>query len=206
MWRNMFSKVLWRSQERDILQHSAAHGAFRDVEGTSSGSMTHAVGEHLSELPGVGNHAWTSEPFALGASSAEAGMRPFDDPGSLNLGQHTDEREHGSSDRRREIERLTQRHEANTKMLELVEQRHQVTQVTTESIERGHGDEIKIASAGVGHQGIEAGTFLPRPAHGVIGEGGHDRPARTRGMFPEGPELILDGLVARADATVERDA
>jgi hypothetical protein len=168
--------------------------------------MANAVGKQLAELPGVGDHARTTEPLTLCPSSAEPGMCALDDPGALDFGQYTDQREHRASDRGREIERLTQRHQADTEVLELVEQGHQVAEVTSEPIEGGDGDEVELASAGVGHQGIETGAPLPRPAHGVIGEGGRDRPGRTRGMFPECTELILDGLVARADAGVERDA
>jgi hypothetical protein len=56
-------------------------------------------------------------------------VRPLDDPGTLDFGQHADQREHGPPDRRREIERPMQRHESDPKMLELVEQRYQVTEV-----------------------------------------------------------------------------
>jgi len=54
-------------------------------------------------------------------------MRPFDDPGTLHFGEYTNEREHRSPDRGREIERLTQRYEANTEMLELVDPAATVT-------------------------------------------------------------------------------
>ena len=60
--------------------------------------MADTVGKHLPELPGVGDHARTSEPLALGACSAEPGMCPLDDPGSFNLGQDADERKHRAAD------------------------------------------------------------------------------------------------------------
>jgi hypothetical protein len=48
-------------------------------------------------------------------------VRPLDDPRPLHLGEHADEREHRAADRRREVERLAQRHEPDAQVLQLVE-------------------------------------------------------------------------------------
>ena len=48
-------------------------------------------------------------------------MRPLDDPCTLDFSEHAHEREHCPSDRRREIERLTQRDEPDPEMLQLIE-------------------------------------------------------------------------------------
>jgi len=132
-------------------------------------------------------------------------MRPLDDPGAFDFGEYTDEREHRSSDRRREIERLAQRYEPDPEMLQFIQQRHEVLEVATNPIEGGHGDEIELAAAGIGHERIEPWALLPRATHGVIGELRDNDPAGTGSMLAEGAELVLGSLIARADATVERD-
>jgi hypothetical protein len=88
-------------------------------------------------------------------------------------------------------------------MLELVEQCHQVTEVAAETIKRGHGDQIEATTTGVGHERIETRPLLSGPADGIVGELREDHPAGTGSMLSEGAQLILGGLVARADATVQ---
>jgi hypothetical protein len=81
-----------------------------------------------------------------------------------------------------------------------------VPQVTAQPIEGSHGDEIEASTTRFRHHRVEAGTFLPRPADGVIGELREDHPAGTGGVFSESTKLVLGGLIVGADATVQRDA
>jgi hypothetical protein len=60
--------------------HDATNGPFRHLEGAGNGTVADAGREQLPELADVGDHPRASEPLALGAGSAESGMRPLDDP------------------------------------------------------------------------------------------------------------------------------
>ena len=104
-------------------------GAFRNAEGSSSRTEAGAVGEELTQFPGVGDHAWTSEPFPLRPCSPQPGMRALDDPGPFYFSEHADEGEHRSAHRAGEIEGFSKADESDTDMLELVEQRYEVTEV-----------------------------------------------------------------------------
>jgi len=131
---------------------------------------------------------------------------PFNDPGALNLSEHADEGEHGSPNRRCEIERLPEGHEPDAQMLKLIEQRHQVAEIAPEAIERGHGNEIGLATTRVIHERIESGAALAGAADGGVAILPDDDPARTGRMLVEGSNLILCILVVGADAAVERDS
>ena len=61
-------------------------------------------------------------------------MGSLDDPGSCDVGEHADEREDRSPDRRREIERRPPRPESNTTMLELVDVVREVTGSSSELV------------------------------------------------------------------------
>jgi hypothetical protein len=130
----------------------------------------------------------------------------LDDPGPLHFGKDADKGEHRSPDGAGEIEGFPERDESNSKVLELVQQGHEVPQVPPEAIEDGDSHEIELTTAGVGHHGIESGAALAGAADGMVGVGGHDRPTRALGMFAECAELVLGSLIGGTDASIEGNA
>jgi len=80
-------------------------------------------------------------------------------------------------------------------------------EVTAESIERRPAIRSNRTPARVSHERVEPRPPLACPAYGRIGKLADDLPSsRTRRMLAKRADLILDGLIAAADAAVDRDA
>lgn len=79
-------------------------------------------------------------------------------------------------------------------------------EIAAEAIQGGDGDEVEATSPCLGKQRVQAGALLPRAADTMIREFRDDRPTGALGMLAKGAELILGGLVVRADACVHSDA
>lgn len=95
---------------------------------------------------------------------------------------------------------------ADVEMLEFVERHDEMPQVAPEPIERRDGDQIELPTACVGHERVEPGSLLARTRSQPVRVGRHNRPAGAVGMLVERAELVLGGLVGRADACVEFDS
>jgi len=147
--------------------------------------------------------ARTPESFTLRSRPTEPSMCPLDDPSPLDFGEHAHEREHCSADRRREIEGLPEGHETHAEVLELVEERHEVSEVPSEPIEGGDGHEIESPPPGIGHESVEAGPLLAGAAHCAVDELGNNLPPRSLSMLTESPELVVRRLVVGAHPRID---
>jgi hypothetical protein len=65
-----------------VVLHSTADGPFRHLERTGGGTVAGAVGEQLTELPGVGDDTRPSQAFALSACSPQPSVCPLHDLGA----------------------------------------------------------------------------------------------------------------------------
>lgn len=81
-----------------------------------------------------------------------------------------------------------------------------MTQVASEPIERGHGDQIELTSTCVRQQRIESWPPLAGTGNRRIAELGNDQPASTRRMLAQRAQLVFRRLIGTADAGVNGDA
>jgi hypothetical protein len=61
------------------LQHGAAHGAFRHLEGTSSRTVANTVGEQLAVKLDHQQGTWSEDPDAQGFYEVKTWWRSFED-------------------------------------------------------------------------------------------------------------------------------
>lgn len=105
--------------------------------------------------------------------------------------------------RRRRVDPLCQRHERDTQRLKVVQQGDQVLEAAAQPVEPPTNQDIDAPSLGVPDQLVEGGTLVQRAADPLVDVFAR-RPASSLDEPPQFLELVLDLLVVRAHADVDR--
>ena len=126
----------------------------------------------------------------------EARQDPFSNAFPLELGNRPEDVHLQLAGWSRRVDPLGEADERDAERLQFVEQRDQVLQVATESIEPPADQHIEPPPLGVGQELVERGTTIFRPAHPAINvlDG---RPAARLDLPSQLLELVLRFLLER---------
>ena len=106
------------------------------------------------------------------------------------------------------VERLLVQEQVDPGAAQLLQGRHQVLDAAAEPIDGPGGQHVVAAPGGVLERLIEAGASIAAlaAADGVVGVRRDDLVAGALGPGGQLAHLVLDGLAAGADTSVDRDA
>jgi hypothetical protein len=103
----------------------------------------------------------------------------------------------------RGIDPFTQRHEANSERLEIVQQRNEMSEIAAEAIEPPANKHIKPTAPRVGEHLIKGRASILGSAETSIHELGSG-PTPGLNVTPKFDQLVFAGLVSGADPSVDR--
>ena len=143
-----------------------------------------------------------SETSPIGPRTCQPRTDPLRNPCPLELGDRGQDMHLQLARGRGGIDAFLQRDKRDPQRLELVEQRDQMLQAATESIQPPTDQDIELASLDIRENGIQGRSTLPTPRHAPINE--LDRgPAPNGDVAPELGELVLRLLVERRDPRID---
>src|SRR5437667_625745 len=151
------------------------------------------------KLPLIDLETWATKPLPLGASATEAAFDPFHNQRPLQLRDGRDDREDGGAQRRPSINGFAQADELHTQVAEEFEGLDQMTNGSSEAVERGDDHHINAAGLHVTHEAVEVRpTFAHARARGVVFD--HVVPPASLAVGTEIVSLVLDRLLRSAHA------
>jgi hypothetical protein len=127
---------------------------------------------------------------------------PFNDPRSFKLPQGRENMELEFSRRGAEIYSFVETYERDPQRIQLVQQRNEMAQVSTQAIKSPTDQHIESPSAGLRDQPIQGGPAIFRAGHPMIDKLPHGE-SPLSAILPEFAELILGFLIQRAHAGIQ---
>ena len=139
--------------------------------------------------------------FQLGAP--HAGTNALDNKVAFQLGDGSDDDDHGPAQRAASIDVLPEADELDVEVGQLVQHLKKVTHRAGDTIEGRHQHDVELAMPGVGQEPIESGTLRLGSAE-LVGVLSHDLEAALRGQAAQVIELGLRMLLEGGDTKIER--
>src|SRR2546428_3461288 len=146
-----------------------------------------------------------AQPLPLSPSATEAAFDPFHNQRPLQLRDGRDDGEHGLAQRRPRVDLLAQAYKFHVEMVEEVECFHEMTHRTPEAVEGGDHDYIDAPGLHLGPHPVDGGAAFASARDTLIDVLRYLLPAPGTAAVAEIAKLVVAGLVARRDASVDRD-
>jgi hypothetical protein len=213
--RNRFeqrhSKPLWRVGRKTYFSgnrsgQNAAHRGPADLKPAGDFSPGDAGAMQLADLGGVQSRRnWPIQLFAVQPSLRQSGARPVTQDLTFELGEDGQQTRHGTTGRSCEIQRLGQRDETDTEMLQFLQGGKQICYGASPAIEPPHQNHVDFTTA----RGFdELFTSLSLDSAGTdITDLQGDRPAASCNVLPQRTYLHRERLlIVRRNARVQTGA
>jgi hypothetical protein len=142
------------------------------------------------------------QPFPVLARMRQAGLGTFPQNLPFELGEDGQQASHSSTGGRSQVQRLGQRYETDSQMLQFLERRQQICDGPAPAIQSPDQHQVDFPATG-GFQQFLAG-FSFRRARVYLADLQSNRPAAPRGILPHGPVLHRQRLlIIRRDTGIQ---
>jgi hypothetical protein len=145
----------------------------------------------------------SAEPLSLRSGTLQARQDTLPDALSLELGQRSQNVELELPGWRRAVDAFPEADEGNPKGIQIFDQDNEVPEIPAKAIQSPADHHVKPSTPRIGHELIEGGTSILRPAHpsiDVLDCG----PGPSLDVPPKFLQLVLGLLVERRDPGVDR--